>query len=176
MNKARLHAKIGELIRDKRIEGIRDSRDESDRDGMRLVIELKKDVYPQVVLNQLYRLTDIQSSFGVINLAIVNGRPAILNLHDMLSQFIEHRREVVSRRTQFELAKAEAQREIVEGLGMAVTEVDLVIKTIRESADPDEARVRLMRAAASRARGVRCPRRSTSRRNWIWPGIAAPMR
>ncbi len=144
VNKARLHAKIGELIREKRIEGIRDSRDESDRDGMRLVIELKKDVYPQVVLNQLYRLTDIQSSFGVINLAIVDGRPAILTLHDMLRLFIEHRREVVSRRTRFELAKAEAQLELVEGLGMAVTEVDLVIKTIRESKDPDEARSRLM--------------------------------
>ncbi len=144
VNKARLHAKIGELIRDKRIEGIRDSRDESDRDGMRLVIELKKDVYPQVVLNQLYRLTDIQSSFGVINLAIVDGRPAVLNLSEMLRIFIEHRREVVSRRTRFELAKAEAQRELVEGLGMAVTEVDLVIRTIRASADPDEARERLM--------------------------------
>ena len=144
VNKARLHAKIGELIRDKRIEGIRDSRDESDRDGMRLVIELKKDVYPQVVLNQLYRLTDIQSSFGVINLAIVDGRPAVLNLAEMLRIFIEHRREVVSRRTRFELAKAEAQRELVEGLGMAVTEVDVVIRTIRSSADPDEARERLM--------------------------------
>jgi DNA gyrase subunit A len=144
VNKARLHSKIGELIRDKRIEGIRDSRDESDRDGMRLVIELKKDVYPQVVLNQLYRLTDVQSSFGVINLAIVDGRPAVLNLSQMLEIFIEHRREVVSRRTRFELAKAEAQRELVEGLGMAVTEVDLVVRTIRASADPDEARGRLM--------------------------------
>jgi DNA gyrase subunit A len=144
VNKARLHAKIGELIRDKRIEGIRDSRDESDRDGMRLVIELKKDVYPQVVLNQLYRLTDMQSSFGVINLAIVHGRPAVLNLAEMLRIFIEHRREVVSRRTRFDLSKAEGQLELVEGLGMAVTEVDLVIKTIRESEDPDQARVRLM--------------------------------
>jgi len=144
VNKARLHAKIGELIRDKRIEGIRDSRDESDRDGMRLVIELKKDVYPQVVLNQLYRLTDMQSSFGVINLAIVNGRPAVLNVPQMLRIFIEHRREVVSRRTRFDLAKAEGQLEIVEGLGMAVTEVDRVIKTIRESENPDQARERLM--------------------------------
>ena len=144
VNKARLHAKIGELIRDKRIEGIRDSRDESDREGMRLVIELKKDAHPQVVLNQLYRLTDIQSSFGVINLAIVDGRPAVLSVPDMLRIFIEHRREVVSRRVRFELSKAEAQRELVEGLGMAVTEVDLVIRTIRESADPDEARERLM--------------------------------
>jgi DNA gyrase subunit A len=145
VNKARLHAKIGELIRDKRIEGIRDSRDESDREGMRLVIELKKDVYPQVVLNQLYRLTDMQSSFGVINLAIVDGRPAVLNVPDMLRIFIEHRREVVSRRTRHDLSKAEAQLELIEGLGMAVTEVDIVIKTIRDSADPDEARDRLMR-------------------------------
>lgn len=144
VNKARLHAKIGELIRDKRIEGIRDSRDESDRDGMRLVIELKKDVYPQVVLNQLYRLTDLQSSFGVINLAIVDGQPAVLNVPDMLKIFIEHRREVVSRRTRFDLSKAEGQRELIEGLGMAVTEVDLVIRTIRESIDPDEAREKLM--------------------------------
>ncbi|MFZ5894479.1 MAG: DNA gyrase subunit A [Myxococcota bacterium] len=144
VNKARLHAKIGELMRDKRIEGIREARDESDRDGMRLVLELKKDVFPQVVLNQLYRLTDIQASFGIINLAIVNGRPAVLNLKETLQHFIEHRREVVSRRTRFELAKAEGQREIVEGLGMAVTEVDLVIRTIRESKDPDEARDRLM--------------------------------
>ncbi|MGC4089756.1 MAG: DNA gyrase C-terminal beta-propeller domain-containing protein [Polyangiaceae bacterium] len=144
VNKARLHAKIGELMRDKRIEGIREARDESDRDGMRLVLELKKDVFPQVVLNQLYRLTDIQASFGIINLAIVNGRPAVLSLKETLAHFIEHRREVVSRRTRYELSKAEGQREIVEGLGMAVTEVDLVIRTIRESKDPDEAKERLM--------------------------------
>ncbi len=144
VNKARLHAKIGELIRDKRIEGIKEARDESDRDGMRLVIELKKDVYPEVVLNQLYRLTDMQSSFGIINLAIVNNRPAVLDLKETLVLFIEHRREVVSRRSRYELAQAEAQRELVEGLGMAVTEVDLVIKTIRASRDPDAARVALM--------------------------------
>jgi DNA gyrase subunit A len=144
VNKARLHAKIGELIREKRVEGIKEARDESDRDGMRLVIELKKDVFPQVVLNQLYRLTDMQSSFGIINLSIVAGRPAVLDLKDTLALFVQHRREVVSRRTRFELNKAEGQRELVEGLGMAVTEVDLVIKTIRESKDPDEARVRLM--------------------------------
>ena len=144
VNKARLHAKIGELMRDKRIEGIREARDESDRDGMRLVIELKKDVFPQVVLNQLYRLTDMQASFGIINLSIVDGRPAVLDLKQTLAYFIEHRREVISRRTRFELTKAEGQREIVEGLGMAVTEVDVVIKTIRESKDPDQARDRLM--------------------------------
>ncbi len=144
VNKARLTAKIGELIREKRVEGIREVRDESDRDGMRLVVELKKDVFPQVVLNQLYRLTDLQSSFGIINLAIVNSRPQVLDLKESLRLFIEHRRDVVSRRTQFELARAEAQRELVEGLGMATTEVDLVVKTIRESPDPEVARTRLM--------------------------------
>jgi DNA gyrase subunit A len=145
VNKARLHAKIGELMRDKRIEGIKEARDESDREGMRLVLELKKDVYPQVVLNQLYRLTDMQASFGIINLSIVDGRPAVLDLKQTLEHFVWHRREVVSRRTRFELTEAEGKREIVEGLGMAVTEVDLVIKTIRESRDPDEAKERLMK-------------------------------
>jgi DNA gyrase subunit A len=144
VNKARLHAKIGELMRDKRIEGIKEARDESDREGMRLVIELKKDVYPQVVLNQLYQLTDMQTSFGIINLSIVDGRPAVLDLKQTLEHFVWHRREVVSRRTRFELTEAEGKREIVEGLGMAVTEVDLVIKTIRESRDPDEAKEKLM--------------------------------
>jgi DNA gyrase subunit A len=144
VNKARLHAKIGELIRDKRIEGIKECRDESDREGMRLVVELKKDVFPQVVLNQLYHLTDMQATFGVINLSIVNNRPAVLNLKEILQHFIEHRRDVVSRRTRYELNKAEGAREIVEGLGMVTTDTDLVIKTIRESRDPDEARTNLM--------------------------------
>ncbi|MBM4361112.1 MAG: DNA gyrase subunit A [Deltaproteobacteria bacterium] len=144
VNKARLHAKIGELIRDKRIEGIKECRDESDREGMRLVVELKKDVFPQVVLNQLYHLTDMQSTFGVISLAIVDSRPAVLNLKEILQHFIEHRREVVSRRTRFELNRAEGQRELVEGLGMVTTDTDLVIRTIRESRDPDHARERLM--------------------------------
>jgi DNA gyrase subunit A len=145
VNKARLHAKIGELMRDKRIEGIKEARDESDREGMRLVMELKKDVYPQVVLNQLYRLTDMQASFGIINLSIVDSRPAVLDLKQTLEYFVWHRREVVSRRTRFELTEAEGKREIAEGLGMAVTEVDLVIKTIRESRDPDEAKEKLMK-------------------------------
>ena len=144
VNKARLHAKIGELMRDKRIEGIKEARDESDRDGMRLVLELKKDVFPQVVLNQLFRLTDMQASFGIINLSIVDSRPEVLDLKQTLERFVEHRREVISRRTRFELTKAEGQRELIEGLGMAITEVDLVIKTIRESPDPDVAQARLM--------------------------------
>ncbi len=145
VNKARLHAKIGTLIRDKRIEGIREARDESDRDGTRLVLELKKDVHPQVVLNQLYTMTDIQTTFGVINLSIVNGRPAVLDLKQVLEYFVEHRREVVSRRTRYELTKAEAQRELVEGLGMVTTDTDVVIETIRSSRDPEVARERLMK-------------------------------
>jgi DNA gyrase subunit A len=144
VNKAELLKKIVELVREKRIEGISDMRDESDRDGMRMVIELKRDAAGQIVLNKLYQLTAMQSTFGVIQLAIVAGRPQVLNLKEMLEQFISHRREVVTRRTRFELREAEAQKEIVEGLGMAITETDVVIKTIRESPDSDTARIRLM--------------------------------
>jgi DNA gyrase subunit A len=111
---------------------------------MRIVIELKKDIFPQVILNQLYRLTDLQATFGVINLAIANGRPAVLNLKETLAHFIEHRRDVVTRRCRFELRQAEAQRELIEGLGMATTDIDRVIATIRSSADVDEARDRLL--------------------------------
>jgi DNA gyrase subunit A len=144
VNKARVAARISELVRDKKLEGIGEVRDESDREGIRLVIELKKDVIPQVVINQLYRQTDLQTSYGVINLAIAHGRPAVLNLKETLEAFIAHRREVVTRRTRFELRQAEAQLEIVEGLGVAVSDVDLVVKTIRASADPDAARSALM--------------------------------
>jgi DNA gyrase subunit A len=144
VNKARTHTHIAELIRDKKLEGISEVRDESDRDGIRLVIELKKDAMPQVVINHLYRQTDLQTSFGVINLAIHQGRPAVLNLKETLEAFIAHRRDVVTRRTRYELRQAEAQREIIEGLGVAVTDVDLVVKTIRESADPDIAKKSLM--------------------------------
>lgn len=144
-NKARIHARIGELIREKKIEGISEARDESDREGMRLVIELRRDVAPQVIINQLYRMTDLQSSFGVINLSIVRGRPAVLDLKETLAVFVEHRRDVVTRRTRYELRQAEATREIVEGLGMATTEVDIVVKTIRSSRDPETARGELMK-------------------------------
>ncbi len=145
VNKARLHSKIAELVRDKRIEGISEVRDESDRDGMRLVIELKKDVFSQVVLNQLYRLTDMQTTFGVINLSIVQNRPEVLDLKSTLNVFIEHRKEVVTRRCRYELTQAQAGRELVEGLGMAITEVDLVIKTIRAASDPEIAKAELMK-------------------------------
>ncbi|HEY6880604.1 MAG TPA: DNA gyrase subunit A, partial [Polyangiales bacterium] len=144
VNKAELLKKIVELVREKRIDGISDMRDESDRDGMRMVIELKRDAPGQIVLNKLYQLTAMQSTFGVIQLAIVAGRPQVLNLKEMLEQFIAHRRDVVTRRTRFELREAEQQRELVEGLGMAITETDVVIKTIRESPDSDTARQRLM--------------------------------
>ncbi len=144
VNKAKVAARIGELVREKKLEGISEVRDESDRDGIRLVIELKKDILPQVVINQLYRMTDLQTSFGVINLAIVRGRPAVLDLRETLACFVEHRRDVVTRRTRYELRQAEAHREIVEGLGMATTEVDLVVRTIRQSRDSDEARAALM--------------------------------
>jgi DNA gyrase subunit A len=145
VNKARLHAKIAELVKDKRIEGISEVRDESDRDGMRLVIELRKDVFPQVVLNQLYRLTDMQTTFGVINLSIVEGRPEVLDLKTTIKVFINHRRDVVTRRSRHELTQAQGEREIIEGLGMAITEVDLVIKTIRAAPDPETARLELMK-------------------------------
>jgi DNA gyrase subunit A len=144
VNKARTHTHIAELMRDKKIEGISEVRDESDRDGIRFVIELKKDAMPQVVINHLYRQTDLQTSFGVINLAIHQGRPAILNLKETLEAFVAHRRDVVTRRTRYELRQAENQKEIVEGLGVAITDVDLVVKTIRESADPDVAKKALM--------------------------------
>jgi DNA gyrase subunit A len=145
VNKANLLKKIAELVREKKIEGISDLRDESDRDGMRMVIELKRDAPGQIVLNQLYQQTELQSTFGVNCLAIVGGQPQVLNLKSALQHFIAHRREIVTRRTRFDLRKAREQRELVEGLGMATTEVDLVVRTIRESKDQEEARARLMK-------------------------------
>src|SRR4029079_4760406 len=145
VNKAKLHAKSAELMRDKRIEGISEVRDESDRDGIRLVVELKKDVFPQVVLNQLYRLTDMQTTFGVINLSIVQNRPEVLDLKSTLKVFIDHRKEVVTRRCRYELTQAQAERELVEGLGMDITEADLLIHTIRPASDPEVAKAELMK-------------------------------
>jgi DNA gyrase subunit A len=144
VNKAELIKKIAQLVRDKVIEGISDLRDESDREGMRMVFELKRDAPEQLVLNQLYQHTAMQSTFGANQLAIVHGRPQLLDVKQILQHFIDHRRTVVTRRTRFELREAEAQRELVEGLGMAVTEVDLVVRTIRESKDPETARAALM--------------------------------
>ncbi|MDO3378209.1 DNA gyrase subunit A [Geoalkalibacter halelectricus] len=144
VNKAKLIEKIAELVKDKKIEGISDLRDESDRDGLRVVIELKKDVIPGVILNQLYKMTAMQSSFGIIMLAIVNGQPQILDLRRMLDLFIEHRKEVVTRRCIFDLKKAEARAHILEGLKIALENLDEVIAIIKDSASPAEAKERLM--------------------------------
>ncbi|HYV82067.1 MAG TPA: DNA gyrase subunit A [Pyrinomonadaceae bacterium] len=140
VNKARLLERIAELINEKKIEGISDLRDESDRTGMRIVVELKRDAVPQVVLNKLYKLTPMQSSFGVINLAIVNGQPRVLNLKQMLEAFIEFRREVVRKRTEYELRKARARAHILEGLTKAIDALDYIITLIRNSRSVDEAR------------------------------------
>ncbi len=145
VNKASLIEKIAELTQDKKMEGISDLRDESDRDGVRIVIELKKSEIPQVVLNNLFKHTQLQTTFGVIMLALVNNRPEVLNLKQVLEYFIEHRREVVVRRTAFELRKAEERAHILEGLKIAIDNLDAVIKLIRGSASPDEARSGLMR-------------------------------
>lgn len=144
VNKARLIEKIADLVRDKKIEGISDLRDESDRDGMRIVIELKRDSIPQVVLNQLYKMTAMHSSFGIIMLAIVKGQPRILTLREVLDLFIDHRKEIVTRRTLFELKKAEARAHILEGLKIALDNLDEVIQVIKSSANPAEAKVRLI--------------------------------
>ncbi len=140
VNKARLLERIAELSNEKKIDGISDLRDESDRTGMRIVVELKRDAVPQVVLNTLYKLTPMQSSFGVINLAIVNGQPRVLNLKQMLEAFIEFRREVVRKRTEYELRKAKARAHILEGLTKAIDALDAIIFLIRNSRSVDEAR------------------------------------
>ena len=145
VNKARLIEKIAELIQDKRIEGIADLRDVSDRDGMRIVIELKKGEIPVVLINQLYKHTPMQSTFGVIMLALVNNRPELLTLKQILEAFIEHRREVVVRRTAYDLRKAEERAHILEGLKIALSHLDAVIALIKRSRSPEEARIGLMR-------------------------------
>ncbi|MDE3018341.1 MAG: DNA gyrase subunit A [Nitrospirota bacterium] len=145
VNKARLIEKIAELIQDKKIEGISDLRDESDRDGVRVVIEIKKGDIPLVVLNNLYKHTQLQTTFGVIMLALVHNRPEVLNLKQILEAFIEHRREVVVRRTAYELRKAEERAHILEGLKIAIDNLDAVIQLIRRSQSPEVARAGLMR-------------------------------
>ena len=145
VNKARLIEKIAELIRDRKIEGISDLRDESDRDGMRIVIELKRGEIASIILNQLYKHTQMQSSFGVIMLSLVNNQPQVLNLKQMLQYFLDFRREVIIRRTRFELREAEARAHILEGLKIALDHLDEVIALIRSSPSPDEAKSGLMR-------------------------------
>lgn len=140
VNKARLIEKIAELVHEKRLDGISEIRDESNREGMRIVIELKRDAIPQVILNKLYKLTPMQSSFGIINIAIVDGQPRVLTLKQMLEAFVEFRREVVRRRTEFDLRKAQARAHILEGLNKAIDALDYIIPLIRNSRSVDEAK------------------------------------
>ena len=144
VNKARLIEKIADLVRDKQIEGITDLRDESDRSGMRIVIELRKDINPDVMLNQLYKHTQMQETFGVIMLALVDNQPKVLTLKQVLHYYIKHQEDVITRRTRYELAKAEARAHILEGLNIALDHIDAVITTIRESRTADIARAALM--------------------------------
>jgi len=144
VNPNRLIERMAEMVHEKKLEGISDLRNESSREGMRLVIELKRDAVPQVVLNHLFSQTSLQVSFGVIMLAIVDGRPKILSLRDALLHYLDHRRQVVTRRTLHELKQAKARREIVEGLGLAIDQIDRIIAIIRAAKDPSEAKDRLM--------------------------------
>ncbi|MFA6849247.1 MAG: DNA gyrase subunit A, partial [Selenomonadaceae bacterium] len=144
VNKARLVEKIADLVRDKTVEGITDLRDESDRNGMRVVIELRRDCNPDVILNQLYKHTQLQDSFGIIMLALVDGHPRVLNLKEMLYYYVKHQENVITRRTRYELNKAEARAHILEGLTIALDHIDAVIKAIRASQTADIARAALM--------------------------------
>jgi len=144
VNKAEMIKKTADLINDKKIDGISDIRDESDRTGMRIVYELKREAIPNVVLNNLFKQTGLQTSFSVNNIALVKGRPVVLNLKDIIVEFVEFRHEVVVRRTKYELRKAEERAHILEGLIIASDNIDEVIKLIRASSSPDEARDKLM--------------------------------
>ena len=144
VNKADMIKKTADLVNDKKIEGISNIRDESDRNGMRIVYELKRDAVPNVVLNTLYKYTQLQSSFSVNNIALVNGRPQMLNLKELIHYFVEHRHDVVVRRAKFDLRKAEERAHILEGLIIASDNIDEVIALIRSSKDGDEARTKLI--------------------------------
>ena len=144
VNKADMIKKTADLVNDKKLEGISDIRDESDRKGMRIVYVLKRDAVPNVVLNKLYKYTQLQSSFSVNNIALVNGRPELLNLKDMIRHFVDHRHEVVVRRTEYELKQAEKRAHVLEGLLIAIDNLDAVIKLIRASSTPEDAKNGLM--------------------------------
>jgi len=144
VNKARLLERIADLVRQKKIEGIADLRDESDRDGMRIVVELKRGEIPEVVLNQLYKRTSMQETFGAILLALVNNRPQVMSLKEMLSHYLDHRREIVRRRTLYDLMRAEERAHLLEGLMVALDQIDAVVALIRGSETVDVARAGLM--------------------------------
>lgn len=145
VNKARLIEKIAELVREKKIEGISEIRDESDRDGIRVVLELKRGEMAQVILNNLYKHTQMETTFGIIMLALVGGQPRVLGLKKILNYFLQHRRDVVLRRSRFELRKAEERAHILEGLKIALDHLDEIIALIRKSKTPDEAKTALVR-------------------------------
>ena len=147
VNKAKLVEKIGELVREKTLEGVSDLRDESDKSGMRVVIELKRNENAEVVLNQLYKLTQLQDSFGINMVALVDGQPRLLNLKQILAEFLRHRREVVTRRTLFRLKKARHEGHIAEGKAVALSNIDEMIRLIKESADAPEAKEKLLSRA-----------------------------
>ena len=138
VNKSRLIEKIADLVKDKKIDGISDIRDESDRKGMRIVIEIKRDSNANIVLNNLYKYTQLETTFGIINLALVDGIPQVLNLKELIEYYIDHQKEVVTRRTSFDLSKAKARKHIVEGLIIAIDNIDEIIRIIRSSYDNDE--------------------------------------
>src|SRR6202012_4791616 len=144
VNKSNMIERTAELVEEKKIEGISAIRDESNREGIRVVYEIKRDANAAIVLNNLFKYTALQTSFSVNNIALVHGRPMMLNLKDLIYHFVEHRHEVVIRRTKFELAEAQKRAHILEGLLIALDHLDEVIKLIRASATPDEAREGLM--------------------------------
>ena len=164
VNKQRWIENCAELVRDKKLEGISDIVDVSDRNGIHVVFELKRDADTEVVLNNLFKFTSLQTSFSVNMLAIVDGRPVLLSLRRALQVFIDHRRDVVTRRTLFDLREARNRREIVEGLGLAVINIDRVIAIIRAANDTDEAKANLDRRTARRARRLPRARRPSRRR------------
>ena len=144
VNKAKLVEKIAELVHEKRLDGISDIRDESDRNGMRVVIDLKRDVNANIVLNYLYKHTQLQDTFGAIMLALVDGEPKVLTLREMLYYYLEHQKDVITRRTRYDLDKAEARAHILEGLLIALDNIDEIVRIIRGSANTGEAKVQLM--------------------------------
>lgn len=145
VNKVNMIEKIADLVQQKKIEGISDMRDESDRDGMRIVIELRKDANPRAILNYLYKHSQMQTTFGIIMLALVKGQPKVLNLKEVLKEYIEHRHEIVTRRTKFELDEAEKRAHILEGYRIAIDNIDEIIEIIKKSKDPDTAKERLIK-------------------------------
>jgi DNA gyrase subunit A len=145
VNKAALIEKIADLVRDKHIEGIADLRDESDRDGMRVVVDLKREAQAEIILNQLFKMTQMQSTFGIIMLALVSGQPKVINLKEMLSLYLDHRHEVITRRTEHDLKKAEDRAHILEGLRIALENIDAVIKLIKASKTPADAKAGLVK-------------------------------